>query len=172
MFLWVACFCFPFFFTCWFAFWLLGFVFAVCLGLHLSVCVLFCLCVCFYFLFCYIFIICFGLCLFWEVLFLLFVFCANPWLGGSWFPGQGWGLSPHDSANPSHWTTRELQTPRNSNQCELSWRSSSQHQVPPNCLQDPVLDASDLAISKTGKQPHPLPKYETTEKYVTDEEVK
>lgn len=34
-----------------------------------------------------------------------------------------------------------------------------------------MLDASDLAISKAGKQPHPSTKNETTEKYVTDEEV-
>ena len=53
------------FFACWFVFWLLGFAFAICLGLYLSVCFLFFLCVCFYFFLCFIFIICFGrFCLF------------------------------------------------------------------------------------------------------------
>ena len=157
------------FFACWFVFWLLGFAFAICLGLYLSVCFLFCLCVCFYFLFCFIFIICFGrFCLF---------FCHSAKthdLEGLGSQGRGQAWVPMIVPSPSHWTTRELQTPRNSNQCELSWRSSSQHQdqVPPSCLQDPVLDTSDLAISKTGKQPHPSAKNETTEKYVTDEEVK
>ena len=58
--------------------------------------------------------------------------------------------------NLSRQTTRELQAPRNIYQCELSQRSSSQHQEPDrsNGLQAPVLDGSGQTTSKTGTH-HP-----------------
>jgi len=174
MFLWVTCFCFPFFsllvcfLVAWICFCYLSRIVSVCLLSFLFVC-LFLFFVLFYFYH-----------LFWALFVwggFVFVFCHTAKthdLEGLGSQGRGQARAPMIVPSPSHWTTRELQTPRNSNQCELSWRSSSHHQdqVPPSCLQDPVLDASDLAISKAGKQPHPSTKNETTEKYVTDEEVK
>ena len=87
----------------------------------------------------------------------LFVCVCAAWFAGSWFPSQGLDLSLVGALSLGHWTAREFQAPGNINWQELSQRSQSRHQdlAPPNCLQNPVLDASCQTTSKTGTQPHP-----------------
>ena len=81
------------------------------------------------------------------------------WLTGSWCSDQVSGLSLWvGEPSSAHWTTRDLQDPRNINRQELFQRSPSQHldPVPLNDRQATVLDTLCQTTSKTGTQPHPL----------------
>ena len=108
-------------------------------------------------------------------LFFPFFFFATPHsLGDLGSQARGQAKAPAVGAlSLSHWTNRELQTPKNIHQSEVSLSSSSQHQDPalPNSLQTPELEASDQTTNKTGTQSHSLKKKkrEMAKKYVTDE---
>ena len=87
----------------------------------------------------------------------IFLFATPCGLWGSWFPHRGSGLSPCGGiAKSEPLGYQRISGPREYNQRELSWRSSSLHQdlAPPNCLQAPVLHASGQTTSNIGTQPH------------------
>ena len=140
-------------------------------------------CCCFVFIFVFsniffIFLILFHFLFF--VIVLLFVCClfffATPrGLQGLGSQAGGWAWAAVvEVPSPNHWTNREPQTPGNINQCELSQRSSYQHQnpAPPNCLQTPVLDTSSQTTSKRGTQPHPSKKMRWKKNMVQRSKVK
>ena len=146
-----------------FQFCLLGLVYFVCLDLLLfSVLGYICffsfvfVCLALFLLFAWGFVcFCFFLLLlFWFFcLFVSAVLCSL-WGLGSQSRSQAWAPVV-GVLSPSHWTNREIHPSGNMNQCELSQRSSSQHQDPAqsNCLKMPTLDTLGQTNSNTGTVP-------------------